>query len=88
MFTTLSIKKAKIRKSHRCWGCAEKFDVGSSLFTVTNIDDGRIYTNYWCEVCQAFISTLSYDEQQDGWDIGELKEYDNYQEFKENLLNK
>ena len=47
-----NMRRVKTRKAHRCWGCARMFPAGTKMDTVTSTDCGKIFTGYWCDVCQ------------------------------------
>ena len=43
----------KTRKAHRCHGCLTTIPVGSMAHASTNVDNGEIYTLYFCEDCNS-----------------------------------
>ncbi len=47
----LSWKTVKTRKPHRCFGCGKEYPYGSIMLYGTFADNGFIYKNYWCNIC-------------------------------------
>lgn len=79
----ISSKIVKIRVPHRCWGCAIKFEKGDKMEVVTYVDDGRISSYYWCEICSEFWKKHLQD-YCDGIYQGDLAGEEVYKEFKAN----
>lgn len=75
--TTLRDKKVKIRKPHRCWGCAKSFESGSEMYNVVQVYDQEISSTYWCMSCLKIWNDLRYDDDREGWRLGELAQYVN-----------
>lgn len=75
---TLFDKKVKTRKAHKCWGCKEDIPTGTLTQKVTTVDGGEICTTYWCNRCDKFLSDLPREDLEDGFDFGDLLNYDNY----------
>jgi hypothetical protein len=74
MSRVISNKIVKTRKEHKCWGCARSFPKNSNLEAVTAEDEGKIYTNYWCEVCRVYWTEhMLYDDEIN---LGDLKAND------------
>lgn len=73
-------KRVCIRKERRCWGCNRRYPKGSLMNDITT-KDNKIDHTYWCEVCDDFLKTLTYDE---GFSLGDMWEYPNYKSFREN----
>jgi hypothetical protein len=71
----LENKKVVTRKPHYCWGCAEFFDIGSSMQFVKSVDGGSIHRTYWCDTCLKKLDELEDFQIEDGFAYGELKEY-------------
>ena len=71
--TLVNRKNVKIRKSHRCHGCAEVFPVGSIMGLMRVVDSSEFLTSYWCVICQKVWD--KYMRAGDEIDMGELKEY-------------
>lgn len=67
-------KTVKTRKEHKYFGCGRNFPVGSILDAITFSDDGKIETNYWCEVCQEYWNR--YMQPGDLIMFGELRSED------------
>jgi hypothetical protein len=78
MSEIVSCKIVKIAKSHNCWGCKNKFPVGSEMEAVKQSNDGRMSTAYWCGTCSDFLMSLPSWERGTEWDYGDLLEYENY----------
>jgi uncharacterized Fe-S center protein len=69
---TLTNKEVKIRKPHKCWGCAKEFPIGTIMRFTTQVDsDNNIASSYWCEKCQEILRSM---ELEDEFEFGELAE--------------
>ena len=68
------VKRVRTRKPHDCWGCASRFPAGSELDAVTSADGGKIFTTYWCDVCQHVWSEDYHTGDNVG--LGEVKAND------------
>jgi hypothetical protein len=64
-------KVVKTRKSHKCWGCAKEFPIGSTLLTLVEKDNGLINKSYWCSSCRIIINS-DPESYVDGVDFGDL----------------
>ncbi len=73
---TISDKKVKTRKEHKCWGCMESIQIGTSVLRVTSVDGGEIASVYWCDRCADFLTTVDWAE--DGFAFGELLQCPEY----------
>lgn len=78
MYNYIASKKVKIRKSHHCWGCTKEYQPPYEMERVTQSDDSKIYSIYWCEDCQKILKENFYDG--DTFTYGELVEI--YQRLK------
>lgn len=70
---TMSTKRVRTRKPHRCWGCARQVPVGTDIECYTSASEGSITSTYWCDRCIGF-----YDEHcLPGEEImdGDLRDY-------------
>ena len=68
-------KIVKIRKSHKCWGCGDKFEEGTKLRYQVDVYSGAINSSYWCKVCDITVKEC-YDEQLNcGIALGDVKDY-------------
>ena len=47
-------KKVKIRKIHICVGCGLSQGVGTHLTVTVQADNGKIFSDYWCDICIAY----------------------------------
>lgn len=80
-------KSVKIRKPRKCEFCFKRFEVKSEMVTWAFTDMGKMWSYYCCNVCNAFMNTLSYDDLED--EIGDHSYYpDSYPEFVKNYTNK
>lgn len=70
---TLTNKKVKIRKPHRCWCCAKRHEVGEYLWYTSTVDGGQFFNAYWCQVGVDFMATEDQYDLEDGYDFGEIK---------------
>lgn len=77
MATVIKDKIVKIRKKQQCWGCAETFEKGTHLRSVTATDGGDIGTAYWCRICDVTYQENA-DYNDDGIGLGECKEWDSW----------
>lgn len=75
----LKDKIVKTRKAHTCWGCAEKFEKGTHLRSVTAVDGGDISTSYWCRICDVTYQEHA-DPNDDGINLGGCLEFDSWHE--------
>ena len=75
---TLQDKIVTTRKPHHCWGCTKLLPAKSEVQLVCCAEGGHISTAYWCETCREFLKTLKYYETMDGFDYGDLRNYDDY----------
>jgi hypothetical protein len=81
----------KIRKPHRCWGCAENFLPGTQMEYFFGIWDGEVSDSYWCLDCSRFLNaiykhTTIYSDPCEGielGDIGDFKKKPRYYEIPE-----
>lgn len=80
MSVLISQKMVRTRKKHQCQACAALFAIGSYVNTTTTVDDGRIGTYYWCDVCMAFMGTMDDDDLEQGFNY-DIKENEGYAEF-------
>lgn len=71
MVTILKCKDVKIRKDRCCWGCARKFETGSTLNVIKSVDSDGFNSVYWCKPCSSYWS--KYMETGDEIGFGELK---------------
>ncbi|RYI30532.1 hypothetical protein EVU96_08950 [Bacillus infantis] len=77
MTTLLKDKIVKTRKEQTCWGCAEKFEKGTSLRYITAVDGGEITSSYWCRICDVtWLENKNWND--DGIGFGEVKEFDGW----------
>lgn len=82
-------KQVKTKKPHQCHGCAETYPAGSTMQYNVQVDQGEILASYWCETCEAVLSSWEnwqYDSG-DGLGFGELKAEDESWEGVHNEIN-
>lgn len=78
----VSSEDAVTRKPHKCWGCATEFPKGSKLSRVTCADGGEIYSCYWCDICQEWLTR--YDDGE-GVDFGSLREDEGWLKIQQEM---
>lgn len=66
------------RKPHHCWGCTKEYPAKTKMRVITNTDGGCIFTSYWCQTCMDFIETLEPYQKEDGFDYGDLLNFEEY----------
>jgi hypothetical protein len=59
---TLSDKRVKIRKKHRCFSCLRIFDPGVVMRYWTGICDGDFSSVYSCDTCDQIMILVKSDE--------------------------
>lgn len=80
-------KRVRIKKVRKCWGCNQKYAKGSFMISATTKDITIDHT-YWCIVCDDFIKTLTRENLECGFFRGDMWEYPNYKDFRENHQTK
>jgi hypothetical protein len=84
---TLKYKEVKIKKNRRCFGCGFIIDAGKIMHYIVSIFEGNFGATYWCEVCEAYLSSPDTDFS-DGVAEYEFRYEDEYNEFKKDYLCK
>lgn len=64
-------KWVKTRKAHNCWGCTMVLPKGSIVLAVTSVEDNRIATAYWCDVCAEIAEDV---DDGNGFCYGDMKQ--------------
>ena len=82
MSDILKQKQVTTRKPHNCWGCAREFPTGTVLLFIKSVDDGLIFSIYWCEVCQEVLRECADSDSDDEYNYGEVTEYDYWEEAR------
>ena len=83
-YEQLTSKTVSIRKDHRCAGCNVKYPIGTSMHYTAGKMDGDFCAAYWCKPCDAFLNTREPYEVEDGIAPGDVYEWDDYQQFRDN----
>lgn len=87
-YEVISQSSVKTRKKHNCWGCGQRFEVGTLMKKVNSVDDCRkLMSTYWCEICDAYWCQLK-DYDSDGICMGDLLAEEDYQDFKNSYIKK
>ena len=77
MATILTNKTVVTRKPHKCWGCAEIYEKGSTMRYNTYADEGSMHSAYWCETCDHIIKNwYNHWDLEDGIKEGSIKSND------------
>lgn len=74
MAERLRWKEVKTRKPHRCWGCAKIYPAETEMVSASYVDDGTLYSCYWCETCEEYMRR--YFESGDDVEYGGIFEND------------
>ena len=64
--SVLTGKVVITRKPHDCWGCGRTIPAGTKMGVSTNVGGGRIYSCYWCPVCEEYMSVFAMWECFEG----------------------
>ncbi len=64
-------KVVKTREPHICFGCGVKHEAGILMLVVVSVDMGKIFSTYWCDVCDAYWG--EYDLGEEDIDLGSLR---------------
>lgn len=73
MTTWLKNKIVTIRKPHRCWGCATLYPAGTQLTHIVAVNANGFNNSYWCPICKEVVRSISDDDMEEGFAMGELK---------------
>jgi hypothetical protein len=80
---TLQDRKVVTRKSHNCWGCRREYPAGTTMQLITESEGNHIMNSYWCNICMDFRATLEPYQVEDGFDFGDMLNFDDYIPFSE-----
>lgn len=69
----IASRTVKTRKPHRCWGCTVEIPGGTLTDITISVDDGRIATSYWCDICSGILNERRSDFEN-GLCYGDLQE--------------
>ena len=73
----------KTRKDHRCFGCDRRLPAGTKMSRVNYADEGRLTTEYWCQVCNRYWQEfMRYDDEIM---CGELSGIDEWEEIRQEI---
>ncbi len=78
----ISGKLVFTRKPHICWGCGIKYPAKTSMAVTNHTDDEKLYSIYWCEICDSFQENCKFFEDSDGICMGDFACEDTYKQFK------
>jgi hypothetical protein len=84
---TLSSKQVKIRKPRRCWGCTIEHSPGTTMTVVNSVDEGRMTSTYWCEVCNQYWNDMEYGGSDEIM-FGDFASESHYREYREKYNSK
>lgn len=86
---TLRSKIVTTRKVHRCFACLEKIETGSKAKMSTVVDQGDIWTNYYCECCTELLENWPklFEDSNGLFDEGCIYQELHVTETKNDLLN-
>jgi len=73
-------KVVKTRKLHQCRACGLQLAIGLKVIRTVNVNDGRIYSSYWCNLCVKFMYQMDPNDLDFGFNY-DIWEYDGYAEF-------
>lgn len=82
-------KYVSVRRAHLCWGCGKKHEPGTRMRSITGVEEGvGFYRTWWCDVCDSFMDLpcFSWNEFEDGIEFGGLRNFDEYEPFREQYL--
>ncbi len=83
MANVISQQMVKTRKVHRCQGCSDAIGVGSDVERTVDTGEDRISSHYWCAICVRFMGTLPPEDLAEGFAYGDMWEYDDYRELRD-----
>lgn len=76
----LTLKTVKTRKPHKCWGCTKEYPAGTEMTYSVSVDQGEFSAAYWCEKCEDFMRTLEPWQLEDGFNFGDLLNFEEYED--------
>lgn len=83
-YRSISSKRVKIRKPHRCHGCNDQHSIGDIMECTVGIQEGSMQSTYWCTICDDYIEQKVnfWRDYEDGIYPGDLVQDEEYLQFK------